>query len=209
MPYDPDKKAKYNKQAYLRRKKRKQLVSGTDEKKVLWSGRLPETLIARIQRVTLEGIATGRYPWKTVTECVTNLLQRGFATLKGDPFIDEMLPHLEMAQHIDRLQSLRREAQTVLNKARQEIAELLNIGARDGAVAYYHVTMEAARKMPPTEWRDWLMKELRAAFPDLAKQKPTGVALMLGTPGKRKQGGKSNGSGSSKSKHAVLRSERH
>jgi hypothetical protein len=82
-----------------------------------------------------------------------------------------------MAQHLDRVASLRREAQTVLSKARQEIGELLNIGATDGAITYYHVTMDAARKMPPTEWRDWLIKELKSAFPEFAKVKPRGVNL--------------------------------
>lgn len=174
---DNDKRAAYNRRYYLKKKKKRQQETGAVEKKILFSGRLPETLLARIQRITLEGLATGRYPWKTITEAVTNLLQRGLGTLKGDPFIDEMLPHLEMAQHLDRVASLRREAQTVLSKARQEIGELLNIGAQDGAITYYHVTMDAARKMPPTEWRDWLIKELKAAFPEFAKIKPRGINL--------------------------------
>lgn len=186
---DPAKKAIYNRRSYLRSKKRKQLSTGEVEKKVLWQGRLPETLVARIQRVTIEGVATGKYPWRTQTECATDLLRRGFASLKGDPFIDEMLPHLEMAQHLDRVSQLRREAQSTLNKARTEISELLNIGSNDGAATYYHVTMEAARKMPPTEWRDWLIKELKSSYPDLARIKPKGVALKSIAKAKKKAKG--------------------
>lgn len=177
MALDPDQKARYNRNYYLKSKKKRQHQTGNDEKKVLWSGRVPETLIARIQRITLEGIATGRYPWKTTTEAVTNLLQRGLGTLKGDPMIDEMLPHLEMTQHLDRIQAIRREAQTTLNKARQEISELLQIGAKAGAINYFHMTMDAARKLPPTEWRDWLVGELKKSFPDLVREKAKGVAL--------------------------------
>lgn len=178
MPLSRDKKTQYNKSYYLRKKHKRRSATGEDEKKVLWSGRLPETLIARIQRVTLEGVATGRYPWKSMTEAVTNLIQRGFASLKGDPFIDEMLPHLEMAQHLDRIRNIRREAASVLNTAKSEIAELLNIGAVDGAVRYYHMTMEAAHRLPPTEWRDWLITEMKKAFPELARGKVKGVSLM-------------------------------
>lgn len=167
----------WNRNHYLKKKKKQQQAVGGDEKKVLWHGRMPETLIARVQRITLEGIATGRYPYKNVTEAMTDFVRRGMGTLKGDPMIDEMLPHLEMAQHLDRIQALRREAQTTLNKARQEISELQTIGASDGALNYFHITMEAAHRMPPTEWRDWLIDELTKSFPDLAKLKPKGIKL--------------------------------
>lgn len=178
---DPRVKKVYNQRYYL--KKKKTQSAEQQERKIPLNLRLPETLLGRIQRVTLEGLATGKYPWKSTTECITNLLQRGFSTLKGDPFIDEMLPHLEMSQHLDRIQTLRREAQTILNKARTEIGELLAIHAKPDAITYFHVTMEAARKMPPTIWRDWLIGQLRNAFPALAKEKPIGVNLM--GPGKK------------------------
>ena len=167
-----------NKRYYEKQRHKRKLQSkSADERKIPWAGRLPETLIGRIQRVVNEGIATGRYPWKNTTEAVTSLIQRGFLSLKDDPFISEMLPHIEMSQHLDRISVIRREAQTIVAKARQEITELLGIGEKESAVAYYHVTMDAAHKMPPTVWRDWLIKEIRKAFPELAREKPKGVSL--------------------------------
>ena len=78
---------------------------------------------------------------------------------------------------IDRIHQIRREAQGLLNKSKEEISELLGIGAHEGAVRYFHVTLEAVDAMPPTEWRDWLLVELKKAFPELFKIKPTGVRL--------------------------------
>lgn len=189
MPQETEGQARkrYNRSYYLKRKAKRAKTTPIDERKIPWHGRLPETLLGRIQRVTNEGIATGRFPWKTTGECIVNLIQRGFMSLKDDEFIGEFIPHIEMTQHLDRIHTQRREAQSILAKARQEVQELLGIGAVDGAVSYYHVTMDAARKMPPTEWRDWLIKELKKAFPDLAKQQPRGVPLFGHKKSKRRR----------------------
>lgn len=179
MPYaDSEARSRYNK-TYYQKKKRKAAVDAKDERKLRLNCVLPASMLGRLQRLVMESLAKGTYPWKTMSQCVQTLLLDGLRARKGDDSVDEMLPHLEYMQQIDRIQTLRREAQGGLNRAREEISELLAIGAREGAIQYYHVTMEAARNMPPTEWRDWMIAELVKAFPQLAKEKMRGMRLVV------------------------------
>ena len=113
-----------------------------------------------------------------MSECVKTLIVDGLHTRKHDDTVSEMLPHLDAQAQLDRVATLRREAQSILNKTRQEVGELLGIGANEGAIRYFHAMLDAAEKLPPTEWRDWLIKKLEKEFPDLAKRKPTGVQLL-------------------------------
>ena len=176
---DPAVKRVYN-QRYYQKQKKTRAHDVKDERKLNLQVRLPESLLGRLHRLVNEGVAMGKWPWKTMSECVKVLIVDGLRTRKGDDTIDDMLPHLEVQAQIDRIHQLRREAQSLLNKAREEIAQLQSIGASDQAVQYFHVTMDAAHKLPPTAWRDWLIGELRKAFPDLAKTKVKGVSLMGG-----------------------------
>ena len=174
------KRAARNKRYYERRGRRRyhERRGGKDERRLSVTIRLRESLVGRLHRLVNEGVATGKYPWKTMSECVALLILDGLRTRKGEDEIDEMLPHLEYMGQIDRIHQLRREAQGGLHKAREEISELLGIGARTQAVQYYHTTLDAAHHMPPTAWRDWMIEELKKAFPDLAREPVTGVRLV-------------------------------
>lgn len=172
------KKALYNRRYY--RKNRKE--SSTDsERKLPLNVRVAASLVGRLSRLAMEGAATGRHPWKTMTECVSRLIMDGLRWRREnddeDGTIAEMLPHLEAMEHLNKIRTMRREGMTMLNTAREEISHLEGIGAHDGAVAYYHMTMETLGKLQATEWRDWLIRELEKAFPKLQAQKVRGVNL--------------------------------
>lgn len=169
------KRSEYNRKAYLKRKKK--AATNDSDRRVLLSARIRDTILARIQRLRDESIATGRYGYKTTTEAIEDLVLRGMGTLRGDPLVDELMPYMDWLQVIDRLHRLRREAQSGLNKAREEIAELQTISAHDGATRVYHLALEAAHAMPPTEWRDWMITELARAFPELARRAMKGIDL--------------------------------
>ena len=149
-----------------------------DEKKALVTVRLPRSLVARIQAITLEGIATKRYRWRTYTETYEAMILRGLATFKDDAFIAEQLPHLNLVEHFNGITTSRMEATASLSLAKREITELLKIDALSEALQYYHTTKQAAELMPATIWRDWLLKQLITAFPDLDKQVAPGITLV-------------------------------
>lgn len=167
------------KRSYQRSYHKSNYVGEGNEKKVLWSGRLPVSLLARVQRITQEGIATGKFPWKTTTMTVTALLIRGLESLAGDPMIDEMLPYLRAISQIDGVASHRTEAQAAFSKTKTEISELLNIKAHDEAVQYFHAIFNSIEEMDENVWRDWLLRKLKETFPKLVAEKPKGTNMFL------------------------------
>lgn len=177
---------KDEKKHYQRTYHKARYVGENNEKKVLWSGRLPLSLLARIQRITQEGIATGKFPWKTTTQAVTALLIRGLESLAGDPMIDEMLPYLRAISQIDSVGSHRMEAQAAYSKVKTEISELLSIKANDEAVQYFHAIYASIEDMDENVWRDWLLEKLRQTFPKLVAQKPRGMQMFLRAPKDRR-----------------------
>ena len=175
--YDPDKKKAENHRYYVKKKKLKEL-SAKDERKLAVSLRWRESLVSQLHRMVNEGIAKGTYPWRSMSECTSTLIIEGLkhADYHDNEMIEEILPGLECMQQIDVLQRQRRDAQTLLNRARDEISELKGLNL-ESAVNCYHVTMEAFEKMSPTPWRDWAIREMEKAFPDLEKMTPKGVSL--------------------------------
>ena len=149
-----------------------------DEKKTRVSIRLPRSLAGRIQAITLKGLATGCYKWRTYAETYEAMILRGLQTLKDDAFIAEQIPHLNLVEHFAGIANSRAEATASLALAKREITELLKIDATSEALQYYHTTKTAAEAMPPTIWRDWLLKQLVTAFPDLDKQVAPGITLV-------------------------------
>lgn len=172
-------KREQNRVGHRRRSlRRKGLQEQASERKVLFPIRIPEGVLARIQRLTHDGIARGTHPWKTPAETIRALLILGLESLKGvDSVIDEMLPYLNLTKQLEGIGGNRRECQSAMHKAGVEIQELIGIGAKDEALQYYHVTLEAAKEMPPTVWRDWLVDELSHKFPQLHKQAAPSVSL--------------------------------
>lgn len=160
-----DKRAIYNYRQTLKGKGRSP-ARGTDPKWLL-SIRIPSMILGRVHRLTAEAIATGKWPYKTTSDTVTDLLIRGMGTLKGDELVDEMMPYLEIAQAFTRSENHQREMHMLLSKIKTEISELLGIGADKHALSCYGGTMENIEKMQGTVWTKWLMKELRTAFPEM------------------------------------------
>ena len=154
-PTKEDRRREYNRRYYLKRK------SGgphATERRLLLSVRLRATLLARLRRLVNEGIATGKFPYRTMQDAVEDLLVRGVGTMKGDDTVDEMLPHFEVMQHIDRVAMLRQEAMSVLTRAKTEITELRGIGADTEALQYFAMTLDNVERLPETAWRDWLLR---------------------------------------------------
>lgn len=184
LSVERQKKSEYNRRHYHKRKMTRERTE--TERRVLWRGHLPETLLGRLQRMVNKANATGEYPWRTMTEAVIQLVIKGLGTMKDDELVSEIFPYVEASQRLSQIRNLRREAFSMLNMAKAEIQELLAIGSPAAATTCYHATIEDVEKMPPTEYRDWLLKELRAAHPHLAKAKPIGVRLTT-TPHKQQQ----------------------
>lgn len=184
---DPATRKRYNQTYYRRHKSKAGRPPLGDEKRMLVSLRMPASVIARIQRIVVEGVATRRFPWKTQSECLNALIMRGLESMAGDDFIDEMIPYLQAVQANDGIRNHRVEAQAALNRVKVEVSELLNIKATEAAVAHFHSTMENLDHISPNVWRDWLLKELRKAYPDLLKQKPSNIMMrsMRAKPAKK------------------------
>ena len=155
-------------------------LTGEDEKKLVVSLRLRASVVARIQRITMYGLANKCYPWKTYTETYEAMLLRGLKTFNSDSFIAEQVPHLALTEQFAQIRSARKEAETSLAVASQEIGKLLEIGAQVEALQYYHATKTAAEAMPPVIWRDWLLDTLKKAFPRLHEQVAPGVEIGKG-----------------------------
>lgn len=181
MPYDNvDDRRRYQREYYNKNKHRKKrpgrmATRDKEEKKTLVAFRCPVSLLGRMRRIVNEGIALGKFPWKTQTDCIVAMLIRGMESMAGDPTIDEMLPYLRAMQHLEGIASHRREAQAAFGHIKTEIAELLAIKANDEAVKYFHAMYDSVLDIDENIWRDWLLKELKATFPKLLEQKPKGV----------------------------------
>lgn len=182
MPYkDPVNRTDYNRRYYEanrdsrndrnRTLRRVGAPTSPEEKKVLFQVRMPISLIARMQRLVDEGLATGKYPWKSRAEVVKALIMRGFESMTGDPLIDEMLPYLRAVQQIDSISAHRREAQAAFSRLVTEITELNKIRAFDQAANYFQVVLHAVEEMSPNVWRDWLLEKMRKAFPKYVTMK--------------------------------------
>lgn len=163
---------------HIRPKRQKADLDHGTEKKMLVNCRLPIAVIGRIQRIVAEGIATGRFPWRTQSAAIGALIIKGMESMAGDESIDEMLPYLRAIQMIEHVGQHRTEAQAAMSKIKTEVSELLAIKAHDEAVQYFHGMYESVEGMNANVWRDWLLKQLRATFPDLLKQKPKGVMFI-------------------------------
>lgn len=172
-------KAERNRADYTARRVRTAgLTEREHEKKVLVPVRVPEGLMGRMMRLLHEGIANKTHPWKTPSEIIRALLVKGLESMKGQSeVVEDMMPYLDLRRQFEVIGQARREAQAALGRATHEIRELIGIGAKREALQYYHVTMEAARKMAPTAWRDWLIEQLRKNFPEFRKLEPEGVKL--------------------------------
>lgn len=177
---DPRKRRQYQKDYYYKRTGQSYRTQGR-EKRALVQFRIEESIIARVQKLVQEGIATGKYPWKTNTACWKALILGGFENMRGDEFVDEMLPYLRSMSHIDGIRAHRAEAQAALSRFKTEISELLGIKANDEAATYFHSVLADFDSMPPNVWRDWLIREVKKSFPTLLKQTPKGVSFLSHT----------------------------
>ena len=187
---DLAKRREYNREYYRkrlapRRRKEAQARLGTEKKGIL-SCRIPLSLIARIRRMVLEGVATGCYPWKAISDAVQALLVKGMESMAGDPLVDEMLPYLRAVSQIEGVASHRIEAQAAFSKIKTEISELLAIRAHDEAVQYFHAIYHSVDDMNANVWRDWLLRKLQGEFPRLLKERPKGISLVDKKVGRRK-----------------------
>jgi hypothetical protein len=178
MPLERKQKRAHNQDYYRNRTKLKRaLDTAEQERKILVTFRLQESIVARLHRIKEEAITNGRYPWRTIGEVFRGVIIRGLESMKGDPIIDEGLPYLALVKQVDNMKQPRTEAEAMLHQSRVEIGRLLSIGEDGVALQFYHTTIATAEAMEPTVWRDWLLDELKSAFPELAKGKVAGVRV--------------------------------
>jgi hypothetical protein len=161
------------------REKRGFRASPLAEKKILISIRLEESIAARVSRMVVEASATGKYPWRTPGEFYRGLVKRGLEFLKDHNPSEwaELEPILRLRSQLDAMTTQRTEAQGFVARTKQEIAELLRMGAKDMAAQLYVAAMGTAHKMPPTVYRDWMIDELKGKYHYLARDGVKGVAF--------------------------------
>lgn len=145
--------------------------------KVLWSVRLKQSIVGRLDRLLLEGLAKGTYPWKTRSQQAADLLIRGLDSLKDGESIDEALQYLQAVRHSESIRQHRREAQSAWAIVDEELRELKAIKAHDQAVHQFWANYSAFEAMSPGTWRDWLLKMMRETHKDLYEKQPAELDL--------------------------------
>lgn len=194
MAFNGTEKRKYNQKYYRHTtKKTREDAQREDQKKGVLTARIPMQLIARLTRIKDEGIATGAFPWRSMSGVVEALLIRGLESLAGDPFIDEMLQYLRVTSQIDGIAAHRREAQAAVARVKVEVAELLKIKATDEAATYFHAILHDLRAMDATIWRDWAIKDLRKTYPALLTIKPIAIRPRAGRERRQQHRGRRQG----------------
>lgn len=148
-----------------------------DDAKVLWSIRLKGSIVGRLDRLLLEGLATGKFPWKNRSQQAADLLIRGMETLKDHESVDEALQYLRAVRHSESIRQHRREAQSAWAIVDEELRELKAIRATDQAVHQFWANYAAFEAMSPSTWRDWLLKMMRETHKDLYEKQPGEVEL--------------------------------
>lgn len=156
-----------------------------EDRKILLSLRLRSSLVGRVQRILLEGLATGAYPYKTTSHAYEDLVIRGLETLKGHDTVDEALQYLRAVQPTDNIGNHRKEAQASFARVSIEITELLQIKAEDQARHYYWAIRRSFEEMSANVWRDWFLSEIELKFPRLHAKPPKG-GVALGEDGEKR-----------------------
>lgn len=168
------KRRKYDHDYYLKKKGKSQ---DSPDRKVPLMTRQPEWLVARLQRIAAEGLVTGKYPCKTVSEALTWIASTGLSALKDDPVVGDEMKFVAAKQSIDRINKVRREAMGLLHTASTEVSELVAIGAIDEATQYFSSAITAIRGLPKTVWLDEAIRKFEERFPQIAKRKVPGLKM--------------------------------
>lgn len=148
-----------------------------EDRKIHLSLRVRSSLVGRLQRLLLEGLAQGTYPWKTQSHQVEDLLIRGLESLKQHESVDEALQYLRAVAHSESIGRHRKEAQSAYSVVNIELKELKAIGATDQAVHQFWATYQAFAEMSPHTWRDWFLNKMREDHADLYNKKPEDIAF--------------------------------
>lgn len=173
MPY----KSRFDQRRYDRERyhKKKRHEDYARARKVNFTMRLPEQMLAVLQRLAIEGVAKGTNPWRTPQEVGRALLALGLQAMKGEhDTVDEYLPHLRLEEKLSGLDRAQRSAEAMYAMAKKNIKALLDIDADDTALQYYATTITEARELPKTVWSRWLIGQLEKTFPALAEEEKGG-----------------------------------
>lgn len=184
-----EQRKKYQRDWYAKTKRKRDAENKATSKKVFVNARLPVSVLGRLGRIVEEGIATGRFPWRSRNQAIEALLIRGLESLSSDPVAEAMLPYLRMVGSAETIAQHRQEAQAAYSRIKTEVSELLGIGAKDGAIRFVHAMMQEARAMDANEWRDWLITKLETTTPTdkLLREKPRAMPLAGVEDGKQRQ----------------------
>lgn len=179
-----EKQRQYNRKHYL---KKKRMAGALDEKKVLLSARVPEYIVARLQRLMALGLVTGKYPCKSMGEAVVWMLKEGLKSLRDDPEMGDSVKYVEAREAIEGVATVRREGLRLLHRASEEVAAMLSIGAEIEAQTYFNQALTALYELTPTVWSIEAEKQFKAKFPDLAKDTTVKDERILFPGGKKRK----------------------
>ena len=128
---------------------------------------------AVIERTTHEGIATGKFPWKTPSELIRWLIVTSLHTLSQIADDERLaLPYQQIVNSVEDLQLTRTQIQAIHSTLTHELHLLIDIGKVDAAKVQLQRTLTDIDTLPATPWRDWLLDELTAKFPTLLDGAP-------------------------------------
>lgn len=183
-----DAQRKYNAKYYAKRRREREKAR---EHRIHVSLRLPEQLVAIVQTMIIETVAHGKYGYRSFSQAVEDLLHKGIEWWAQHPdddgAIENRLAAVRVSAQIDNISRQRRQAQIIVHRLREEVAEMQGAGNNQIiALQFYKATMDEVLKMPPTIWRDYAIKELEKEFPKFAKTKKV-PAMVLSIHNGRKQ----------------------
>jgi hypothetical protein len=133
---------------------------------------------AVIERTTHEGIATGKFPWRTPSELIRWLIVTSLHTLSTIADDERLaLPYQQIVNAVEDLQLTRTQVQAIHSTLTHELHLLIDIGHVSAAKALLQHTLTDIDTLPPTPWRAWLLDELALKFPTLLDGAPAPADL--------------------------------
>jgi hypothetical protein len=155
-----------------------QTALSRNRKTALVSIRLPVELKSQIEAMTIRGVATHCYPWRTYTETYRALILRGLEAMRhDDPDVAETYLELQRIEYLASLKQSREQAMAAWESAAYEIDELLLIENEREALSVFQ-SVKRSCQQTGGPWSDWLVKKLTKAYPKLDGRPLMGISLL-------------------------------
>jgi hypothetical protein len=167
MVWDDEKRRKYQRERYHRMKRAAKSADEGRIPMIPFNVRVPASLVARMQQIATRGVAMGVYPWKTTQEVARAALSKGIMAIAKDDDALEFGPEMALQDQLMAAERQKTQARAMLGMVRATVKDYLDMNAKDEAARYFDSALDKVYSMPRTAWVQWLIDEMRKAFPDL------------------------------------------